>query len=730
MIDGCTITGNACSVDSGGNYEGGGIFVWHSYDVALRGLCVIKGNTRGKGGSADDIMLRENAGSTAKAYIKGTLAKGSSVGVRTGTTGDRRIAKNFKPETKNCLFYDMDGYYVSYGTDDGGDAWQRHRSLEFAVKLDGAVYGKYRNGTTVALAAPKTKDSKVFWRWDTSSSANTGLYPVADYFTEKNLFSNALTFTMPQNDVELSPVYVDQVKSALIAVEAPEAGKALSTSGQLVRTDGGASGSATTFCSVYWYEVSENGEKTLAAGVAKANTTYEAYVSAPEVTAYGLFYSESIGAGDVTVRFVSASGNTDTKPQDVYVTLSNSLATRTATYTTGGEKGEGTKAGKVEVQLKNKGLIGEGEAATAAAELEDAEAQADNNLIDTVEISYSYDEETDTVAIAAPEKEGYNFCNWDVDGDAEVSDEGVVSVPVSELLKIKSLTATYTPVATSLEVELEAPVADKTLAATCADITATCSDGETVSLATGFGAKSFEVTWSPESENSKANYSTAYAALIKITSETGYEDVEKDLAKGATVTCNGVAATSTGFAIDGDGSLCLAVAFPATRDAKVLSVAQPDAVELTFDEAKTYAEQGGWPLPKIVNVTLENGETADGDITWESVEGFNANATGAQELTVKGKVTHIAYEGNFDDSDASLDVTTTVKIAAPSQSENKVDNGTTNATNNKSGATNTNKSATVKTGDSISALAVAAVGAIAAIAIAAAAVATLRRKRS
>ncbi len=129
LIDSCTITGNACSVDSGGNYEGGGVFVWHSYDLKMSGKCIVKGNTRGKNsGNADDVMLRENAGATAKAYITGNLAEGSSVGVRTGITGDRRIAKNFKAASKDCLFYDMAGYYVSYGTDEGGDAWQRHTS--------------------------------------------------------------------------------------------------------------------------------------------------------------------------------------------------------------------------------------------------------------------------------------------------------------------------------------------------------------------------------------------------------------------------------------------------------------------------------------------------------------------------------------------------------------------------------------------------------------------------
>ena len=104
--------------------------MWHSYDIKLGGVCVIKNNTRGKNGSADDVFLREDFWSSTKAYITGSLSTGSTVGVRTGMTDDRRIAKNFKPDSKDCLFIDLGGYYVSYGNDEGGDAWQRQEGAD------------------------------------------------------------------------------------------------------------------------------------------------------------------------------------------------------------------------------------------------------------------------------------------------------------------------------------------------------------------------------------------------------------------------------------------------------------------------------------------------------------------------------------------------------------------------------------------------------------------------
>ena len=675
-IEGCEIRDNWC----GGGYEGGGVFVSYHYDVKMSGTCVVKGNTRGEGsGNADDVFLSTLSGGGGKAYITGTLAQGSSVGVRTGVTGDRRIAKNFKPETKDCLFYDLDGYYVSYGNDEGGDAWQRHAAIEFTVKLDGQVYGKYRNGSAVALAVPQTKGGKVFWRWDTEHA--TGLNPLGDYFTEKGVFSNALSFSMPQNDVSLAPIYIDHVTAVRFQVEAPEAGRALATTGKLWRSDGGASLTQTVACSVYWYEVDKDGNvsDTAAAGLAKANTAYKAYLVAPEVGDQGFFYDDEVS---VAVSLVSASGDLVREPKvtKTYLTLSNDLAAHVDdAYTTGDGAGD-VKTGTVKVQMKNQGLLGGGASAAAAMALDgDSGADAQAGSMGTAEVSYAYSDESDTVTIVAPQCENYNFCNWEVAGDAVVSDEDTVTIPVEDLLKIESLTAAYTPIATSLDVKLDAPVAATELSATCADVVATCSDGKTVSLAEGFGVDSFDVTWSPETEDGKAGFSTSYTALIKLSDEEGFEDVEKALASGATVTCNGKEPVAAGFTLDADGRLCLAVTFAETRAVKAVSVEQPADVEVSFEGAAA----GEWGLPKTVGVKLENGDVAEGDVTWEAVEGFDANATTAQVLTAKGTVTHVAYDGELDTDGLDTNVTVTVKVAAPAKQAS--DDATTTTTASKKG---------------------------------------------
>ena len=700
LLEDCTITGNACSVDSGGNYEGGGVFVWHSYDLRLKGVCVIKGNTRGKdSGNADDIMLRENGGASAKAYIEGNLSKGSSVGVRTGVTGDRRIARNFKHETNDCLFYDMSGYYVSYGGDEGGDAWQRYTAVEFAVSIDGKAYGRYRDGTTAAVAAPATKDGKVFWRWDTGSNGTTGLYPVGDYISEKNMFSNALAFTMPQNDVNLVPIYINRVTAVRFQVEAPEAGRALATAGKLWRSDGGVSAESAP-CSVYWYEVDEHGNvsDTAAAGLAKANTAYRAYLVAPEARDLGFFYDDEVS---VAVSLVSASGDLvkELEPDAIktYLTLSNDLAAHVDdAYTTGPGSGE-VETGTVKVRLENQGLLGGGASAAAAMALDDS-ADAQAALIGTVEVSYAYDEDTKTVTIAAPEQEGFNFCNWEVEGDVEVSDEGTVTLPVSELLNIESLTAVYTPVVTKVEVEMDgpAPTAGEKLATSVDKLVLTGSDGSTLDLVKEIGAGSAAVTWSPESEDGLADYSTAYTALVELAEGDGLEDVEKVVASNAKVSvtaANGaVDAEAAGFTVV-DGKLCLAVSFAKTDTLRAVSVEQPADVEVSFEDAAA----GEWGLPKTVGVKLENGELAEGDVTWEAVEGFDANATTAQVLTAKGTVTHVVYDGELDTDGLDTAVTVTVKVAAPAkQAEDAAKTETTTVTETTTAKT---KKGTPATGD-------------------------------
>ena len=741
-IDNCTITGNACSVDSGGNYEGGGVFVWHDYDIKMIGKCIVKGNTRGKGsGNADDVMLRENGGATAKAYITGSLSEGSSVGVRTGITGDRRVAKNFKPVSKDCLFYDLDGYYISYGSDEGGDAWQRHTTREFLAQVNGEGSNRYKWNSPVTLVAPLAKgDDQVFWYWDAKSTS--GLNPVDDYITNKNALNNALAFKMPQNDVDAAALYATKVKNPIVGIETPEANKPLPSVAQVRRGDSGIGGHQWLYAAVTWYEVSDDGTKTLASGTAKPETSYAASVACTQYPGYGLCFSQSIRAEDV--RVATTSGSAPSAESVSVDALTGALTVQTAAFAKTGGGDPAQEASTVSVELQNGGLeaaVGVASDSSSISLVDDgaSEALSSRPVIGKFDVSYSKD--SATVAVSAPAVAGYNFCNWENVDDGWISDDvdEVVSVPVEDLDRIDKLVAVYTPVVTEVEVGMGAPAAGVDLAKAVTSLKLKGYDGSTIDLVDAIGKGPLPVSWSPADEDGKADYSTAYSAVVSLAAGEGFEGVDKVLAQGAAVKASdGTQATSAGFAVVEDGlSLCLA--FPETDAIKATNVSQPADVELTFERALACQEnqeahpgENCWPLPKTVTVTLENGEAVDGDVTWDIPSGFDSDATTSQEIAVKGKV-HVAFIDEVDTSGVSLDVSTTVKIAAPSQGGGE-DGGETPAANPDDGngepaADADGKSALAKTGDSIPVFAVAAVVVIAVAAVAVAIVAARRRRQ-
>lgn len=120
VIEDCTITDNIC----GGGNEGGGIFNSAYRDITLKGKIIIKDNTRGVDGSPDDLFLNGNW--FFNSYILGGVDQGSSVGIRTESTGTRMIGKQITTYHDGTYFMDLsNSYYVTHGNDHGGDLWQR-----------------------------------------------------------------------------------------------------------------------------------------------------------------------------------------------------------------------------------------------------------------------------------------------------------------------------------------------------------------------------------------------------------------------------------------------------------------------------------------------------------------------------------------------------------------------------------------------------------------------------
>ena len=312
-IQSCTITGNSCNGTSE-NYEGGGVFVGYRYDLELTGKCTIAGNKRvySNGAStADDLFLSTISGESGYAYITGGVDAGSKVGIRTGIVGkDRMIGKNISTYTAGTYFIDLDNYFVTHGSDHNGDLWQRYGAWTgFAVKVNGADQSRAKWNETATADGTSTTAGKHFWYWDTASC--TGFSPVSDYINDTNKYDEKLTFTMPQNEVDLTAVYADCATRLLVGLDKPVAGEELPAYATLRRTDGGNGGQTPlNQVAITWYKVGGDGTRSVATGTAEYGATYVAQIGVEAQPGIGLFFSESLTEKDVTVR-TSGDGTGD-----------------------------------------------------------------------------------------------------------------------------------------------------------------------------------------------------------------------------------------------------------------------------------------------------------------------------------------------------------------------------------------------------------------------------------
>ncbi len=292
-IKNCTIQNNCCNT-SGKNYEGGGVYVSYEYDIELLGTVNITGNTRGKDtGDADDLFLRDNVGSTIRAYITGSVTNRSKIGVRTGITGDRRIGKDIPNHGGDAFFIDLDNYHVSYGTDEGGDIWQRKGAVEYEVTLDGRSLGTYKAGEQVTVNGEPADSGRAFQSW--SSTYTVGLEPFSEYV--KDPTNPSLTFTMPKRSVKLSTNDFVRATKVTITVDKPVPGQALSTSATL----GWGTGKTATV-SVVW----QNEEGQLVSTAAYGEK-YSLRAVVDEDRQAGLAFSRTLASKDVTYCFSDGS---------------------------------------------------------------------------------------------------------------------------------------------------------------------------------------------------------------------------------------------------------------------------------------------------------------------------------------------------------------------------------------------------------------------------------------
>ena len=299
----CTITGNISGFNrEGDEYCGGGVFLNPDSDLMLYGVVIIKDNVQGVNRTRNNLHLAEwnfhITHSTVGGLTKCGVSKGSSIGISLDAceSGDTRIGKNIVNETTDAFFMDKDGYYITYGTDsNGGNMWQRRGKPSYTLSVNGEVANTYDFNASV-VAKPKASSNQHFWYWD--ATGTTGLNPVSYYIGDDNKYDSILHFKMPQNNVNLKAVYIDKVGKATLTVAQPEAGKALPATATLSWGDG-----KSKTVNIAWKDT--NG-KTVAQ--ADSNGKYSFEVTASSDPQLGLFFSEGMGAFDVTL---SVTGGTD-----------------------------------------------------------------------------------------------------------------------------------------------------------------------------------------------------------------------------------------------------------------------------------------------------------------------------------------------------------------------------------------------------------------------------------
>ena len=331
-IGDCSITDNICNYERA-SYEGGGVFV--SIDcnrLTLFGTCVIKDNTRRENGQGqrNNLYLSSSVGGGITTYLEGSVLEGSCIGITTSSSGDRRIAKNVASYVEGSYFMDPDGFFITHGTDEGGDIWQRAGEEKHVAKLNGEGTNTYKWGTTISANGASTDEDKVFWHWDKESTK--GLYPINSFITDENYYSPAMSYSMPQCDTDLIAVYADRVASATAVVTAPVAGEELATTASFCRTDGGTGAEDAQSVALTWYEVADDGSRSVATGTAEYGKSYVAAFAVEQQQEAGLFFSSNITTANVTV--CASEDARGTTAAHVAVDDAGSLSVETAAYKT------------------------------------------------------------------------------------------------------------------------------------------------------------------------------------------------------------------------------------------------------------------------------------------------------------------------------------------------------------------------------------------------------------
>ena len=214
-VSNCTFTGNVCST-KGSSGEGGGIFITYTCNFTLTGTCTVKGNTRGKNGSADDVNLGHSGGDISCAYLHGNLEPGSSVGIRTDTSGDAKIGENVTLYADGAYFMDLDDYHIEYLY--GSNELYQRKGAASAAATQVKVSVDYPT-------ADHDLPAKATLSWYTGNSVNVGIVWLdedGNQVTKASEGASYRFYLVTGGNTDGSPSFADSIDASKVTLDVSE----------------------------------------------------------------------------------------------------------------------------------------------------------------------------------------------------------------------------------------------------------------------------------------------------------------------------------------------------------------------------------------------------------------------------------------------------------------------------------------------------------------------------
>ncbi len=335
LIKNCVITGNKTT--SG---DGGGVYVYGSVDVELRGKDIISGN---KSGDNEENVFLDNW-ALMKAYIKGEVDEGSDIGISSSATSTRQVGDDLYNYIEGTFFLDknQENYHLEYVSSDNELFIRSGESSKYTIYINNKEFGKYYYKQNVIVSDNNTDNSKIFIEWD---PVNTVGYDIKD---QKS--ATVLNITMPNHNVNIKAYYATKLTDLTLKLDKPVAGSTLPNTNLKMTTS--KNENVLNSNQYQWLEVSGD-TLTPTSGTAKYGTSYAIKFQAKQDIASRWAFSEDLSAENITIQYGADSDESKlvVKAKEVSVDANGTVTIVSMPFTTESKTVESFDSSSITVQV-------------------------------------------------------------------------------------------------------------------------------------------------------------------------------------------------------------------------------------------------------------------------------------------------------------------------------------------------------------------------------------------